>query len=357
MVRVTEPTVDPVAVAICATVAPRHGRRRHRAAPLTRRSIAMTVPVGVAPVLPSAAALAAAAPAETAPEPVATSELVPLAEIGPAIAEVSVSRRRFLGFGLTLVGGLAGGAALTRLFPIFDEPAGPPPIVPAYDPVGKAWTFVVDSAACIGCGLCVVACKEENAVTEDGRFARTWVERHALAADGTEYVDSPDGGSAGFPPTSTAPGAAGAPITDAFFEPRLCMQCENPPCVAVCPVSATYKTEDGVILVDPRRCIGCGYCVVACPYGARYLTPAADRAPNDTPGVADKCTWCYHRISRGDVPACVEVCPVGARRFGDANDPASEIATLVRERGPKPLYPEFGTRPRVVYLGPAVEEA
>jgi Fe-S-cluster-containing dehydrogenase component len=125
----------------------------------------------------------------------------------------------------------------------------------------------------------------------------------------------------------------------------------------VCPVGATYRTEDGIILVDARRCIGCGFCVVACPYGARYLTPAGEHVPNDTPGVADKCTWCYHRISRGSQPACVEVCPVGARRFGDAADPASEIATLVRERNPQPLHPEYGTRPRVLYLGPSVQEA
>ena len=109
--------------------------------------------------------------------------------------------------------------------------------------------------------------------------------------------------------------------------PRLCMQCDNSPCTGVCPVGATYRTEDGVILVDARRCIGCGYCVVACPYGARYLVPAGPEAPNDTPGVADKCTWCYHRISRNLEPACVEVCPVGARMFGDAADPDDPIAT------------------------------
>jgi tetrathionate reductase subunit B len=271
---------------------------------------------------------------------------------------VSISRRRFLGFGLSVIGGLTGAAALTRLFPVFaDTEKAPSPIVPAYDPVGKAWTFVVDTGACIGCGLCVVACKEENNVTEDTGFARTWVERHAVTTDGRRVVDAPEGGIAGFPPTSTAPGAEGQEIAQAFFEPRLCMQCEESPCTSVCPVGATYRTADGVVLVDARRCIGCGYCVVACPYGARYIAPAGDRAPNDAPGVADKCTWCYHRISRGMQPACVEVCPVGARRFGDATDPDGEIATLVRTRGPRPLHPEFGTRPRVLYLGPVNEEA
>jgi Fe-S-cluster-containing dehydrogenase component len=317
-----------------------------------------SAPAVAADPAPAVAAVAAD-PAPAVPAVAAAAAgLVPLAEIAPAIAAASVSRRRFLGFGLAIVGGLAGATALSRLFPIFDEPAGgPPPIVPAYDPATKRWTFVVDTGSCIGCGLCVVACKEENQVTEDARFARTWVERHAETTDGARYVDSPEGGIDGFPPASTAPGAEGKTIASAFFEPRLCMQCEEPPCTAVCPVGATYKTEDGIVLVDPRRCIGCGYCVVACPYGARYIAPAADRSPNDTPGVADKCTWCYHRISRGDLPACVEVCPVGARTFGNAADPKSEIAAILRERLPEALHPEFGTKPRVLYLGPSVQEA
>ena len=347
---------------------PRRRRRRRRSS-TPRPTLAASVqaialleaPQAAPTAMPAVTAAAPASMATLAPagpgEPVPAG-LVPLSDLAPAISEISVSRRRFLGFGLTLLGGVAGATALSRLVPVFeDTSSAPPPIVPAYDPTGKAWTFVVDSASCIGCGLCVVACKEENAVTEDGEFARTWVERHAVTGDGTVYVDSPEGGIDGFPATSTAPGAEGQTIDSAFFEPRLCMQCEDPPCTSVCPVGATYKTADGIILVDPRRCIGCGYCVVACPYGARYLTPAAERAPNDMPGIADKCTWCYHRISRGALPACVEVCPVGARRFGDAADPDSEIARLVRERGPEPLDPEFGTRPRVLYLGPSVAEA
>jgi tetrathionate reductase subunit B len=311
---------------------------------------------------------AAAGPdVEAEPEPVAvvatgaaapavSDGLVPLTDLAPAIVAVSVSRRRFLGFGLAIAGGLAGAAVLGRLFPVFEEGA-PPPLVPTYDPASKAWTFVIDTEACIGCGLCVAACKEENHVPEEPTLTRTWVERHTTTADGAFYVDSPEGGIHGFPPSSTAPGAEGKAVTEAYFEPRLCMQCENSPCTVVCPVSATYRTVDGVILVDARRCIGCGYCVVACPYGARYIVPAGEDAPNGTPGVADKCTWCYHRISRNRLPACVEVCPVGARRFGDANDPASGFATLVRERRPEMLHPEYGTRPRVLYLGPSVREA
>jgi Fe-S-cluster-containing dehydrogenase component len=292
------------------------------------------------------------------PDAVPVGALVPLEAIAPAIVEASLSRRMFLGFGLAVAGGLAGAAALARLFPVFAESTqAATPISPTYDPASKAWTFIVDTASCIGCGLCVVACKEENDVPEEAAYTRTWVERHVVTTDGATYVDSPEAGMNGFPPESTAPGAHGKTVELSWFEPRLCMQCANSPCTSVCPVGATYQTEDGVILVDARRCIGCGYCVVACPYGARYLIPAGEHAPNDMPGVADKCTWCYHRISRGQQPACVEICPVGARTFGDANDPASDVSTILREQDPQMLYPEYGTQPRVLYLGPSVEEA
>ena len=282
--------------------------------------------------VPDRGSEAAPRPVEAAP---ADATLVPLEELAPAITAASTSRRAFLGFGLAITGGVMGAAIIARFTPVFaEEPSTATPIVPTYDPASKQWTYVVDTAACIGCGLCVAACKEENHVPEEPEYTRTWIERHTTTTDGTLYVDSPDGGIDGFPPESTAPGAAGKPVDSSFFMPRLCMQCANSPCTGVCPVGATYRTEDGVILVDARRCIGCGYCVVACPYGARYLVPAGEHAPNDTPGVADKCTWCYHRISRDQQPACVEVCPVGARKFGDAADPDSEIATLIAESGP-----------------------
>ncbi|HEY5435373.1 MAG TPA: 4Fe-4S dicluster domain-containing protein [Candidatus Limnocylindrales bacterium] len=299
--------------------------------------------------------------AETGPALAETPDrayLVPLDELAPAITAASTSRRAFLGFGLAVAGGLVGAAVISRFIPIFEDASdAASPIAGTYDPASKQWTFVVDTAACIGCGLCVAACKEENNVPEEEGFTRTWVERHTVTTDGVLYVDSPNAGIDGFPAESTAPGAAGKPVQASHFEPRLCMQCVDSPCTAVCPVGATYHTEDGVILIDSRRCIGCGYCVVACPYGARYIVPAGGNAPNDTPGVADKCTWCYHRISQGQLPACVEICPVGARKFGDAADENSEIARIVREQKPQQLNPEYGTNPRVLYLGPSVEEA
>lgn len=316
-------------------------------------------PMPATPAVPDAISVADDTPAKPglespAAEPISEAESSIPAFVG---AGPEVSRRRFLGFGLVIVAGLAGGTGATRLFPIVEDggPA-PAPIVPGYDAATKAWTFVVDTSRCIGCGLCVAACKEENHVPEEPRYNRTWVERHVTTTDGSLYVDSPDAGIHGFPLGSTAPGAAGKTVTAAFFEPRLCMQCENPPCTTVCPVSATFATPDGVILVDAERCIGCGYCVTACPYGARYIVPAGAGSPMNTPGVADKCTWCYHRITRGGRPVCVEICPVGARLFGDRNDPTSRVAAVVRGQHPEMLHPEYGTRPRVLYLGSATRE-
>jgi Fe-S-cluster-containing dehydrogenase component len=287
------------------------------------------------------------------------ADLVPLDDLAPAISKASVSRRRFLGFGLTVGVATACAAAGARFVPVFaEETPDTTPIVPAYDASQAKWTFVIDTSICIGCGLCAVACKEENHVPEEPIYNRTWIERHVITTDGELYIDSPDGGIDGFPPESTAPGAAGKQVKEAYFVPRLCMQCADSPCTKVCPVGATYTTPEGVILVDARRCIGCGYCIVACPYGARYLTPAGEHAvPNDMPGVADKCTWCYHRTTEGKKPACVEVCPVGSRKWGDANNPDDPITAIVQEGAAKQLWPEYGTQPRVLYLGPVIEEA
>ncbi|HKZ51597.1 MAG TPA: 4Fe-4S dicluster domain-containing protein, partial [Dehalococcoidia bacterium] len=140
-------------------------------------------------------------------------------------------------------------------------------------------------------------------------------------------------------------------IVRGFFVCKLCNQCDNPPCVQVCPVRATYKTEDGVILIDQERCIGCGYCIQACPYGARYFLPDVRRTPMGEVRVVDKCNWCYHRITKGRDPACVEVCPVSARLFGDLNDPESIVSRTLRERQVSVLKPEMGVEPKVYYLG------
>ena len=229
------------------------------------------------------------------------------------------------------------------------------PIKKAYDENTAQLTFIVNSAKCIGCGLCVQACKTENLIPLETEFNRTWIERHIRTTDGVVHVDSPDAGINGYEKAPEPEGIAGKKVDAEFFVPRLCMQCENPPCVGVCPVSATYATPEGVVLIDESRCIGCGYCVTACPYGARYVMPAAEDTPLGVSGVADKCTWCFHRITRGLKPACVEVCPTGARQFGNAADVADPINKALAEK-PEPLWPEYETKPRLFYLGPSTEE-
>jgi tetrathionate reductase subunit B len=269
-----------------------------------------------------------------------------------ALATVPISRRQALQLGAAALPCLAGSTALySWMTSLEGEPAPIDPLVANYDATAHRWAMVVDARACIGCGQCVVACKQENGVPLDGEHTRTWVERHALTEDGTIHTDAPDAGMYGFPPDAAAPGVDPGTIRTTQFVPRLCMQCENSPCTSVCPVGATYRTPDGVILVDQERCIGCGYCVVACPYGARYLVPAGARTPTGVAGVADKCTFCYHRITRGRAPACVEICPVGARKLGDTNDPDSEVSTILRDQPTRVMKPALGTRPRVYYLG------
>lgn len=251
-----------------------------------------------------------------------------------------VSRRGFLSSGLKYASGslivmsgvtrvLAGGQAFAQ------EASG-----------GKNWTeqwkdhhwgFVVDTQKCIGCGRCVEACKLENKVPQNEPVYRTWVERYVVSPNGRVQVESPNGGLHGFPVESTADPVRG------FFVPKLCNQCAKPPCVKVCPVAATYRTEDGVVLVDRKRCIGCQYCVQACPYGARFLHPELK--------VVDKCTWCYHRITKGLLPACVQVCPAGARIFGDMENPDSPVRAILQKERVNVLKPAMGTEPEVYYLG------
>jgi tetrathionate reductase subunit B len=189
---------------------------------------------------------------------------------------------------------------------------------------------------CIGCGRCVAACKAENDVPPEPFYFRTWVERYVIDAEGEVEVDSPEGGIHGFPAKEED-----GDVLRAFFVPKLCNQCDNPPCVQVCPVGATFKTEDGVILVDSDYCIGCRYCIQACPYGARYLNPYTK--------TADKCTFCYHRIKRGLLPACVEVCPTQARVFGELTSRASPLRRMMRMSELQVLKPSLNTEPKVFY--------
>lgn len=218
-----------------------------------------------------------------------------------------------------------------------------------YDWTEHQWAFGVDATRCIGCLRCAEACKAENGTNPDAHHFRTWVERYVyLEGENRAVVDSQAD-----PQNIAAAGADGKyrfdnrykdeKVDKAFFVPKLCNHCSHPACVQVCPTGATYKTKDGVVLIDEEYCIGCEYCVQACPYGARFF--------NTETQTSEKCTWCYHRITKGLLPACVEVCPVGARVFGDRNDPASPISEFLRENRVQVLKPEMGNAPNCFYVG------
>ena len=226
-----------------------------------------------------------------------------------------------------------------------------------YDPTKHQWQMAIDINKCIGCGLCAEACKTENHVPE-GPYYRTWIERYIIKkpapgsseARGEVLVDSPNGGRDGFPP-SLVPREE---ILKSFFVPKLCNLCEKSPCTQACPVGATFDSPDGVVLIDPKYCIGCGFCVQACPYGCRFMTP--DTPETRALGVArtaQKCTLCYHRITRGLKPACVEICPSEARIFGDLKNPVTDdpIQRFIQKNKVQSLKPHLGTEPRVLYAG------
>ncbi len=206
------------------------------------------------------------------------------------------------------------------------------------------WAFLVDTTKCIGCGLCVSACKQENEIPFDAPVTRTWVERYIVTNDGEVHADSPMGARDGFTdPRIREEEFAEEDIAKAFFVPKLCNQCENPACVQVCPVGATYQTHDGVVLIDREWCIGCGYCIMACPYGVRFFHPEHK--------VADKCNFCYHRISQGMTTACAQACAFGARRLANLRDPEDPVTRIILTERVAVLKDEYGTKPHVFYLG------
>jgi len=183
-----------------------------------------------------------------------------------------MNRREFCKKGLLIAGGLVIPLTALELF-------NPERLLAEKNSTGKTrWVFLVDTHKCVGCGFCVKACKKENEVPFDANVTRTWVERYVITKDGKAHIDSPKGARDGFQSARLDQNHAGMEeikeedIAKAFFIPKLCNQCENPPCVQVCPVGATYKTENGVVLVDRKWCIGCGYCIMGCPYSVRFST-------------------------------------------------------------------------------------
>jgi len=222
------------------------------------------------------------------------------------------------------------------------------PKVRASKPSGSSdhqWAMVIDQNKCEGCGYCTLACRAHNDIPPE----ISWnIVIEAGEVGGREV-----------------------------FLPRPCMQCEHAPCVSVCPVKASYYREDGIVMMDYDKCLGCRYCEVACPYSARAFNwkefsednpavpewgqPEVERRPR---GVVEKCSFCYQRIDRGlalgltpgvdpdATPACVVACPVGARSFGDLNDPTSEVSHLITNKATHRLRDDLGTGPRVYYLCP-----
>lgn len=197
--------------------------------------------------------------------------------------------------------------------------------------------LVIDLDICVGCQACAVNCKEWNT----GGHA-------APLTDRDPYGPNPDGVWFNRIHSYEARGACGS---QTVHFPRSCLHCEDAACVTVCPTGASHKrTEDGVVLVNEDKCIGCKLCSWACPYGAREYDVDA--------GVMKKCTLCIDRIYNENldeadrVPACVSTCPAGARHFGDLGDPGSDVSKMVAERGGYDLMPEMGYRPTNKYLPP-----
>ena len=217
---------------------------------------------------------------------------------------------------------------------------------------GVEFAYGLDIARCVGCRRCVYACVHENNQSRDPqihwiRVLRMEKERGIELAESTAYYEP-----------------AEVPEPDAFYLPVACQQCRNPACVKVCPVKATWQEPDGIVVIDSDWCIGCRCCMSACPYGARHFnwseptisseelnpnTHYLGNRPRPT-GVVEKCTFCIHRTREGRYPACVEICPVGARKFGNLLDENSEMRYLLREKRVFVLKEELNTQPRFYYF-------
>ncbi len=215
-------------------------------------------------------------------------------------SERAASRRAFLG----LAGAGLGAAALAPGLHLIQ-------IAQAEGGQGASsavrWGMLIDTTKCkTGCDACVKACNTENAINEtlpDARQSSRWIRK-------IELKDPKNGREHSLP--------------------MMCQHCAKPPCVDVCPTGASMRRADGIVLVDRHTCIGCRYCMMACPYKARSFVhlPLSEQNPEVPRGVGcvEACTFCVHRVDKGQRPACVEACPEGAMTFGDLNDPASAIA-------------------------------
>lgn len=214
------------------------------------------------------------------------------------------------------------------------------------------FAYALDLSRCIGCRRCVHACVAENNQSRDP--AIQWI--RVLQMEKDKGIDFAHADPYYTPETVPEPGH--------FYLPVACQHCRNAPCVKSCPVGATWQEPDGIVVIDYDWCIGCRCCMAACPYGARHFNwtephiPAEQLNPKThylgnrprPKGVVEKCTFCIHRVRDGRYPACVEVCPVGARKFGNLRDPASEIRYVLENKRVFVLKNELNTQPRFYYF-------
>ncbi len=212
---------------------------------------------------------------------------------------------------------------------------------------GTRWAMVVDPRKCLkdeGCRACIEACHAAHnvPVMPEARHEVKWIWKEpfdkAFPDQEPEYIDE---------------ALTSRPVL------VFCNHCDNPPCVRVCPTQATWRRDDGIVMMDWHRCIGCRYCVAGCPYGSRsfnwrdprpFIPAITEAFPTRTKGVVEKCTFCEERLAQGQPPACVAACREGALVFGNLADPNSEVRALLRSRFAVRRKPALGTHPAVYYL-------
>ena len=217
---------------------------------------------------------------------------------------------------------------------------------------GVVFGYALDLSRCVGCRRCVHACVEENNQSRDPEVQ--WI--RVLQMDKEKGID--------FTHADPYYEPEKVPEEGHFYVPVACQHCRNPPCVKTCPTGATYTDADGIVVIDYEWCIGCRCCMAACPYGARRfnwqepsipqgkLNPSTHYLGNRPrpAGVVEKCTFCIQRVRKGEYPACVEVCPAGARKFGNLLDPDSEIRYIIENKRVLVLKQELNTQPKFFYF-------
>jgi molybdopterin-containing oxidoreductase family iron-sulfur binding subunit len=217
---------------------------------------------------------------------------------------------------------------------------------------GVEFAYALDISRCIGCRRCVYACVEENNQSRDPQVH--WIRVLSMEKEGGVHLSESD---PYYDPELV-------PEEGKFYVPVQCQQCRNPPCTKVCPVGATWTEPDGIVVIDYDWCIGCRYCMAACPYGARHFNWQEPTIPDGElntemhylgnrprpAGVVEKCTFCIQRSREDRYPACVEVCPVGARKFGNLLDPESEIRYILENKRVLILKEELNTMPKFFYF-------